>query len=370
MENKAKNLQFNPAEIVFEMLKELKKRPRDIIIKRFNLHGNGGQTLEEIGKDLKITRERVRQIQSEALKKLFKKAKSGNLDSISKFISSVLEKNGCLMEENLFLGALFKQKEISKQETEKTSQRQALLFILFLSDSFTKIKKNKTVKSLWAADNARAQLCETMLGNLERYLEENEKTADDKEILKLLNKKSIIVEKNCELSDEILLNWLKASQRIIKSPLNRWGVRNNAQIIPRGMKDKAYLVVQKNKNPLHFTEITKLINQLWMEGREARPQTVHNELIKDKRFVLVGRGIYALEEWGFQTGTVLEVLQDVLSEKDIIPLSRDEIIDKVLKRRLVKRNTVLLNLQNSDYFVKLNNGKYSLKINQQTTTNR
>ena len=128
------------------------------------------------------------------------------------------------------------------------------------------------------------------------------------------------------------------------------------------MKDKAYLIVQKAGNPLHFTEITKLINRVWIKDKKACPQTVHNELIKDKRFVLVGRGIYALKEWGFREGTVLEVLQDVLNEKGIESLSKEDIIGKVLKKRWVKRNTVLLNLQNSDYFVKLNNGKYSLKV--------
>ena len=46
------------------------ERTRDILIKRFGFDGEGGKTLEEIGKIYNITRERVRQIEARALKKL------------------------------------------------------------------------------------------------------------------------------------------------------------------------------------------------------------------------------------------------------------------------------------------------------------
>ena len=90
----------------------------------------------------------------------------------------------------------------------------------------------------------------------------------------------------------------------------------------------------------------------------AQAQTVHNELIKDPRFILVGRGTYALKEWGYQSGTVKEVIGQLLKENG--PLTKEEILKKVLETRLVKPNTILINLQNRQYFSRDKNNKYSL----------
>ena len=127
------------------------------------------------------------------------------------------------------------------------------------------------------------------------------------------------------------------------------------------MKDKAHLVLKKEKSPKHFAEIAKLINVAGFQGKKANIQTVHNELIKDARFVLIGRGIYALSEWGYKPGTVKEVLVDIL-KKSSKPLSKSAILSRVMDARLVKENTVLLNLNNSKTFIKNKDGTYSLKV--------
>ena len=48
----------------------LKARARAVVVRRFGLDGHRGMTLEEIGAELGCTRERVRQIQDEALKRM------------------------------------------------------------------------------------------------------------------------------------------------------------------------------------------------------------------------------------------------------------------------------------------------------------
>ena len=119
---------------------------------------------------------------------------------------------------------------------------------------------------------------------------------------------------------------------------------------------------KKKREPLHFRAIADLINATrfpdHVPPREAHPQTVHNELIKDGRFVLVGRGLYALSEWGYTTGVVKDVLRDILSKEG--PLTRDEIIDRVRKERYVKDNTILVNLQDSSVFKRDKEGRYAL----------
>jgi RNA polymerase primary sigma factor len=57
-------------EEIEKLLAGLKERERDIIIMRFGLHDEVPQTLEEIGKKFSLTRERVRQIEAEAIVKL------------------------------------------------------------------------------------------------------------------------------------------------------------------------------------------------------------------------------------------------------------------------------------------------------------
>jgi DNA-directed RNA polymerase delta subunit len=122
------------------------------------------------------------------------------------------------------------------------------------------------------------------------------------------------------------------------------------------MRDYAFLVMRRHGSPMHFSEVAKAINSHF--DRPSHMQTVHNELIKDDRFVLVGRGLYALKEWGYEGGIVRTVIQKIL-EKDGA-LTKEEIIKRVLKERYVKENTILVNLQNSKYFAKDGQGNYTL----------
>ena len=138
------------------------------------------------------------------------------------------------------------------------------------------------------------------------------------------------------------------------------------EIKPRGVKDKAFLVFKKHQKPLHFTDVAGLIDKLEynLPNKKTYPQTVHNELIKDSRFVLVGRGTYALSEWGYVPGTIKDIIVNVLKEKKE-PASKEDIVKEVLSQRLVAKNTVLMNLNNKKHFDKDSNNKYFLRGVQQ-----
>jgi hypothetical protein len=73
----------------------------------------------------------------------------------------------------------------------------------------------------------------------------------------------------------------------------------------------------------------------------------------------VGRGIYALTEWGYKPGVVTDVIKEVLTEAKA-PLSKEEIIERVLAKRMVKRSTVILALMNKDTFKKISSGEYTI----------
>ena len=122
------------------------------------------------------------------------------------------------------------------------------------------------------------------------------------------------------------------------------------------MRDLAYLVMRRHGSPMHFREVAGSIKQFLKE--KAHDQTVHNELIKDRRFVLVGRGLYALNEWGYQPGVVRDVIRAVIAKHG--PLTKDELIKKVREERHVKDNTILINLHNKKHFKKSMDGRFNL----------
>lgn len=152
---------------------------------------------------------------------------------------------------------------------------------------------------------------------------------------------------------------LIASQPIEQTVFQEWGLTSWPEVSPRGVGDKAYAVLRREGKPAHFRDIANTITQSHFDTKQANAQTVHNELIKDNRFVLVGRGLYGLSEWGYVPGTVADVLETVIRKSDA-PLSREELIEAVLKQRLVKKNTILLGLQNSKRFAKVGD-RYRLR---------
>ena len=175
-----------------------------------------------------------------------------------------------------------------------------------------------------------------------------------------LAKKNDVPGLNGDLNPRHLATYITISKNVGKNIFNEVGLVSWPEIRPKGVKDKAYLVLKKNNDPKHFSEIAKLINAAGFQGKKANVQTVHNELIKDNRFVLVGRGMYALSEWGYKSGTVKDVLVDLLKNSSK-PMPKTALLTKVMNARMVKENTILLNLQDSKTFVKNEDGTYELK---------
>ena len=66
-------------------LGELETKQREVVVRRFGLHGHERSTLEEVGQELGVTRERVRQIQMEALRRLRRMLEGSGFSSESIF---------------------------------------------------------------------------------------------------------------------------------------------------------------------------------------------------------------------------------------------------------------------------------------------
>jgi len=160
-------------------------------------------------------------------------------------------------------------------------------------------------------------------------------------------------------NNKVLYSILQASKKIEQNKFGHWGIEDWREVKPKTINDKIYLILKNHGKPMHFVEITEQINKINFDDKGANAATVHNELILDDKYVLVGRGLYSLKEWGYQKGTVVDVINSILSES-AKPLSREEIIEKVLEQRLVKKATIILALMDKKSFEKVG-GKYQLK---------
>lgn len=314
---------MNYKNICSNLLKDLPSRATDVIERRFGLKTGKRETLEAIGTTYKITRERVRQIESEGLssiKPLLKKDKT-----VSKNFQKALSSFGNIKKEDDLLEVL-----------GGKDCKNHVFFLLTNLDSFERIPENNNFYACWTGNKSS-------LSNVKKVVKATIATLNkEKKTLKLNN------------------SFIDISKKIQKGHDGKYGLSNWIEINPKGIKDKAYLVLKGENKPIHFAEVAGMIEKFPFNSGKVHTATVHNELIKDGRFILVGRGLYALKEWGYESGIVRDVITRTIKTSKRL-LSKQEILTKVLKQRFVKENTVALNLQNRSYFLRNSQGKYTIK---------
>ncbi|HEY9585201.1 MAG TPA: sigma factor-like helix-turn-helix DNA-binding protein [Candidatus Paceibacterota bacterium] len=339
------HITFKPKQVTKHFLSVLPRRAQDVITKRYGLGVDVKKmTLEAIGENYGITRERVRQIENFALASIRKSdAFKEETPAFEELRKAMIDQGGLVPEHN-FLESL---------ASDKGTQNHAH-FLLVLGDLFVKHKEDEEFTHRWSTDHDTAQKVHESLRKLYSSLSDDELVEEAKMIDRFLSHLKEVSEEY--KNEEILRRWLSLSKKIGKNPLGEWGMAHSPNVNARGVRDYAFLVLRKHGSPMHFTEVAKAIGEHF--DKRAHVATTHNELIKDKRFVLVGRGLYALSEWGYSTGVVRDVIADILKKSG--PLPREEIVEKVMRERYVKPNTILVNLQNPKYFKKSKEGRYSV----------
>lgn len=336
------------------LLKDVVTRNRDIISRRFGLKNGRKETLESIGKGYKITRERVRQIEEFTLKQLTKLAGgNANVADHVTWARDYMNSDGGVVKEGHLL------KSFSGQESDSAANA-AFLFVLAVDGSLVRSPENDELNSFWSVNEQTRDFFKNTTALLIKTLEKNNKVVPVEELYSFAKKNSLLGFDGGELTKGHVETCMAVNKLVSKNIFNEVGLVSWPDVKPRGVKDKAYLVLKRTNTPKHFSDIAKLINEASFSNKKANVQTVHNELIKDKRFVLIGRGMYALSEWGYSSGTVKDVLVDIL-KKAQKPIPKASLVAKVMSARMVKENTVLLNLQDSKTFSKKEDGTYTLR---------
>lgn len=321
-------------------------RVRDVIERRFGMKTGKPETLEAIGEGYGITRERVRQIQDNGLKVLKSEKVLSLLAPIFSYLNEFFNEHGNLVGEDYLYCSL-------TNTNEPHPLRGRLYLALTIGEPYQRVINDERFNPYWTTDLSARSKAEKIVDFLVGYFNKQKRVFSESEVMDVLS------QKHSDLPSKMFCVILDISKEINKNIFGELGLTFWPEISPQGVKDRAYLVLKKEGKPLHFTLIAELINKLGLSQRQAYVQTVHNELIKDPRFILTGRGTYALAEWGYQPGTVEEVIERILRENKR-PMTKQEILDAVLGQRQVKPTTILLNLQRSPKTAKMTDGKYKL----------
>lgn len=331
------------------LLQGLSERQREVLIGRFGLEKSGkAMTLAALGARYKVTRERIRQIESAALSALRVKinADPACADILERSRAYLKAAGGAVRAETM--------QEFLRGLIEGITPNH-LAVLIESTKTFYYHPADKHFHDFYYLDKLSLKTAATFLDQWAAYLRQRKEqilTGHYAEFLDEFLKKKGVKKEHAQ-------NYLAITKRIHENPFGDVGLAEWPEILPRTIRDRVYLVLKRKHEPMHFRVIAKTINEAGFGKSKASPPTVHNELIKDDRFVLVGRGIYALTEHGYEPGTAREVISRILQKQG--PLKPKAVIQAVQKERFFKPNTVMVNLQNKMHFERLNDGTYRVR---------
>ena len=319
-------------------------REREIISRRFGLNSNK-ETLEQIGEMLSITRERVRQLEKAILIRLQIAAEENQIPELAA-AEKLLVRNLVEMGRVAKLSSLA-DKVYGKKTTAK--ERTGIYFIATFSKSLTVVEESEKYNTgIGISEYGDSRAIKERVDQIVNIIK--------------AHKSPMTIEELDEQLDYEHPDYIKATASISKllATLNGlWGLTKWPAVNPKNIRDKIFVILETKKTPMHFSQIAREIRESNFKRRNVTVQAIHNELIKDSRFVLIGRGIYALSSWGYKRGTISDIIKIILSSSET-PLTREEIVKRVLRMRKVKETTILLNLQNKKLFKKVDKNSYTL----------
>lgn len=336
---------------VNDFLSGLDPRQMEVVKARYGLNGGEAETLQAIGDRYGITRERVRQIEASALALLRKKSNHQFFKSFVDGAVAHLKGVGGVAREDSFLAALMKLNRHSGQSSDFDG---AARFVLELSGKLLSHRDNYNPNwhHFWYLSEADKRKAGVFLAKLENTLSKRKaEVIGGKKFDSVFRETAQLV----KVAEPVAKSYLAISKKFGTGPFNEFGPLSWAEVNPKTSRDWAYLILKKERRPIHFSELSEIISK-HRKDKRTNLQTVHNELIKDDRFVLVGRGLYALREHGFIPGTAKEIIAHLLKSKG--PMRSREVVNAVMEQRSFKEGTILINLQNRKHFQALPDGRY------------
>lgn len=341
-------LNLSLPDLLGDLFLVLTQKETEVIKRRFALAGQSKQTLEKIGRHFNVTRERIRQIESIALSKLKRTVRTTKLNEVNEMAKGVLRTHGGLMLQSDLVSAVLKRLPGSQLVDG------SILKLSFAIDTeMASEGRSQTYKSFWRLASLSLDDIAMIIDMSVKFLNKRHACMKTTELVSSIQ--SMPVFQNHIPSSELIFSCLSIDERL-KEINEGWGLTEWRFVRPRSIRDKVEIVLKKIAHPMHFMEIANQIREAAFDHKNVTVQAVHNELIRYPQFVLVGRGLYALREWGYEPGTVADVIENILRKKGA--LSKKQIIEEVSKQRTVKVGTISLNLQKMPYFVRVGRAVY------------
>jgi len=339
-----KNIRDKSVEYIEEIMSILNSKEQEVILKRNGIDKPYRMTLQAIGEDMYITRERVRQIEKKAISKIVRNIKAFQINEIVQVVESNLISQGGVVTEKEFCNSLIDQ----GLEEEFVG---IIYLAIQISGNIGYIKKSiKTEKAIFDTVALSEKSIKNVINETINVLNKEKRTLDIEELTAHLTKLEKVSQKQITKILDITNN--------VKYLEGVYGLSTWRNVNPKSIKDKAIIILKRAHRPLHFRTINKLIHENEFDHKTVTVEAVHNELIRYEDFVLVGRGLYALKSWGYSKGTVKDVIYEILKENG--PLKKKEIVEKVLEKRQVKIGTISLNLQKNPEFKRVGRAIYSI----------
>jgi len=345
------NPSMDLAQVLEELFLVLSQKEREVVTRRFALTGDSRQTLEKIGQHFTVTRERIRQIESIALQKLKRTIASTKLKHVNELAKRVLEKSGGVkLEDALISDVLNLIHSVNKIDGN-------IIRLSLAVDESVGQERTSNLRPFWHSTKITIAEINAITEKAVSVLGKQKDLVDGERLINMV--RAALANSGKNFKAEAIISTFELDPRLKKTE-EGWGLMSWRHINPRSLRDKSLIVMREIQKPVHFVEVANKITEHGFDKKIVTVQAVHNELIRDDKFILIGRGLYALREWGYSEGTVADVIEDLLTKKS--PLTKEEIIRGVLKQRQVKKGTIALNLQKAPWFERVGRALYKLNI--------
>ncbi len=341
-------LQINLQELLGDLFLVLTQKETEVIKRRFALAGQSKQTLEKIGKHFNVTRERIRQIESIALAKLKRTVRTTKLNEVNEMAKGILRTHGGVMLSSELVSSILK-----RLPGTQLVDGSILRLSFAIDNEMSSEGRSMTYKPFWRLATISMDDIASIIDMAVKFLNKRHSCMKSTELISSIQ--AMPAFQGRVPSQELILGCLSIDERL-KEIVDGWGLTEWRFVRPRSIRDKVEIILKKVGQSMHFMEIANSIKEAGFDHKNVTVQAVHNELIRYPQFVLVGRGLYALREWGYEPGTVADVIETILKKKGA--LSKKQIIEEVSKQRTVKVGTISLNLQKMPYFVRVGRAVY------------
>lgn len=334
------------------------ERPReaDIINRRYGLNGNK-ETLEQVGETLRITRERVRQIEKATLLRIKLSLEDGQNELFNNaemdLVKALHEMGRAARIDKLTDKIMGNNPDDDKRGADivaNSEHDEAVVTLLaaLSSKMIITTENDKYYAAVVLSSERDGRDIKGEVDDIVKALKKHGKPVTLDQLYKLVGRYEHPTE----------VGAIASISKQITSLKGQWGLAKWPSVNPRNIRDKIYVVLSENGQPMHFSKIAEQVKSQNFTRNNVTEQAIHNELIKDDRFVLIGRGIYALAEQGYKKGSITDVITELLKKNG--PMYRDDIVREVLKSRQVREATILLNLTSKPQFKRINKNQYQL----------